>query len=176
MTALASRFWSQLTTRDFTKLDPAATVAVLPLGATEQHGPHLPVGTDVMIAQAYLARVRELLPDSLPATFLPIQPIGISTEHIGYPGTLTLPELGFEAVDGASPEAVRCAARLALASHAELIVQQVEIAAELPVLDVFDGTRRRLKLQWIVGVEPLRVQRGRRKKHESKDAHRSSRQ
>src|SRR5205823_6753804 len=51
----------------------------------------LPVGTDVMIAQAYLARVRELLPDNIPATFLPLQPVGISTEHIDYPGTLTLP-------------------------------------------------------------------------------------
>jgi creatinine amidohydrolase len=63
----------------------------LPLAATEQHGPHLPVGTDVMIAQAYLVRVRELLPDNIPATFLPLQPVGISTEHIDYPGTLTLP-------------------------------------------------------------------------------------
>src|SRR6201992_3085559 len=44
-----------------------------------------------MIAEAYLARVRELLPDSLPVTFLPLQPVGISTEHIDYPGTLTLP-------------------------------------------------------------------------------------
>jgi creatinine amidohydrolase len=44
-----------------------------------------------MIAQAYLARVYELLPDTLPVTFLPLQPVGISTEHIGYPGTLTLP-------------------------------------------------------------------------------------
>jgi creatinine amidohydrolase len=64
---------------------------VLPLAATEQHGPHLPVGTDILIAQAYLARARELLPDSIPATFLPLQPVGISTEHIDYPGTLTLP-------------------------------------------------------------------------------------
>jgi creatinine amidohydrolase len=44
-----------------------------------------------MIAQAYLARVRELLPDQIPATFLPLQPVGISTEHVDYPGTLTLP-------------------------------------------------------------------------------------
>ena len=64
---------------------------MLPLAATEQHGPHLPVGTDVMIAEAYLARVRELLPETIPATFLPLQPVGISTEHIDYPGTLTLP-------------------------------------------------------------------------------------
>ena len=66
-------------------------IAVLPLAATEQHGPHLPVGTDVMIAQAYLDRVREILPDTIPATFLPLQPIGISTEHVDYPGTLTIP-------------------------------------------------------------------------------------
>jgi creatinine amidohydrolase len=65
-------------------------IAVLPLAATEQHGPHLPLSTDVMIAQAYLERVRELLPAALPATFLPVQPVGISTEHIDYPGTLTL--------------------------------------------------------------------------------------
>ena len=38
-----------------------------------------------------VARVRELLPEGIPATFLPLQPIGISTEHVGYPGTLTLP-------------------------------------------------------------------------------------
>ena len=66
-------------------------IAVLPLAATEQHGPHLPLGTDVMIAQAYLARVHELLPQNLPVTFLPLQPVGISTEHTDYPGTLTLP-------------------------------------------------------------------------------------
>ena len=48
------------------------------------------LGTDVMIGEAYLARVRELLPATLPVTFLPLQPVGISTEHIDYPGTLTL--------------------------------------------------------------------------------------
>jgi creatinine amidohydrolase len=69
----------------------ARWIAVLPLAATEQHGPHLPVGTDIMIAEAYLARVRELLPGAIPVTFLPLQPVGISTEHIDYPGTLTLP-------------------------------------------------------------------------------------
>ena len=73
------------------RADAARWIAVLPLAATEQHGPHLPLETDVMIGQAYLARVRELLPSSIPATFLPIERIGISTEHIHYPGTLTLP-------------------------------------------------------------------------------------
>src|SRR3954452_23653372 len=85
------RDWSDIHWPDFRHGQPERWIAVLPLAATEQHGPHLPIGTDVMIAQAYLARVRELLADNIPATFLPLQPVGISTEHIDYPGTLTLP-------------------------------------------------------------------------------------
>ena len=88
---LPPRDWTAIHWPDFAGSGPERWIAVLPLAATEQHGPHLPVGTDVMIAQAYLARVRELLSDSAPVTFLPIQPVGISTEHIDYPGTLTLP-------------------------------------------------------------------------------------
>ena len=85
------RDWSEIHWPDFSGTGPKRWIAVLPLAATEQHGPHLPVGTDIMIAQAYLARVRELVPDTIPVTFLPLQPVGISTEHIDYPGTLTLP-------------------------------------------------------------------------------------
>ena len=85
------RDWTEIHWPDISGAGPARWIAVLPLAATEQHGPHLPVGTDVMIAQAYLARVRELLDAAIPATFLPLQPVGISTEHVDYPGTLTLP-------------------------------------------------------------------------------------
>ena len=85
------RDWTDIHWPDFSPAESARWIAVLPLAATEQHGPHLPVGTDIMIAQAYLARARELLPDAIPATFLPLQPVGISTEHVDYPGTLTLP-------------------------------------------------------------------------------------
>jgi creatinine amidohydrolase len=88
---LPPRDWTDIHWPDVSGAGPAHWIAVLPLAATEQHGPHLPVGTDVMIAQAYLARVQELLPDTLPVTFLPLQPVGISTEHVSYPGTLTLP-------------------------------------------------------------------------------------
>src|ERR1700692_4197112 len=88
---LPPRDWIEIHWPDVSGPTAARWIAVLPLAATEQHGPHLPLGTDVMIAEAYLARVRELLPDSIPATFLPVQPVGISTEHLGYPGTLTLP-------------------------------------------------------------------------------------
>src|SRR5262245_18023411 len=85
------RDWTEIHWREIAGADPARWIAVLPLAATEQHGPHLPRGTDIMIAEAYLARVQELLPVALPATFLPLQPVGISTEHIDFPGTLTLP-------------------------------------------------------------------------------------
>jgi creatinine amidohydrolase len=88
---LPPRDWIDIHWPDISGAEPARWIAVLPLAATEQHGPHLPLGTDVMIAEAYLARVRELLPESIPATFLPVQPIGISTEHVDYPGTLSLP-------------------------------------------------------------------------------------
>ena len=84
------RDWTAI---DWTKVDAVAAarwIAVLPLAATEQHGPHLPLTTDIMIGEAYLARVRELLPDAVPATFLPIERIGISTEHIDFAGTQTL--------------------------------------------------------------------------------------
>jgi len=85
-----SRDWTEIRWADAGPTDAARWIAVLPLAATEQHGPHLPLGTDVLIAQAFLARVLELLPPHVPATFLPVEEIGISTEHIDYPGTLTL--------------------------------------------------------------------------------------
>jgi creatinine amidohydrolase len=85
-----SRDWTEIRWADAGPKDISRWIAVLPLAATEQHGPHLPLLTDVMIGQAYLARVRELLPAKIPATFLPLQPVGISTEHIDYPGTETL--------------------------------------------------------------------------------------
>ena len=85
------RNWTEIHWPDLSGTDPERWIAVLPLAATEQHGPHLPLGTDVMIGEAYMARVRELLPAKIPATFLPQQPVGISTEHTYYPGTLTLP-------------------------------------------------------------------------------------
>jgi len=89
--SMPARDWTDIHWPDIAGTACARWIAVLPLAATEQHGPHLPLGTDVLIAQAYLARVRELLPDTIPATFLPLQPVGISTEHVDYPGTLTLP-------------------------------------------------------------------------------------
>ena len=89
---LPKRDWLEMTWQDIAEAGAATGrwIAVLPLAAVEQHGPHLPLGVDSFIAEAYLARVRKILPDALPVTFLPLQRIGVSVEHLAYPGTLTL--------------------------------------------------------------------------------------
>ena len=87
--ALPKRDWMEMTWQDLAGTETGRWIAVLPLAAVEQHGPHLPLGVDTFIAEAYLQRVRALLPEDLPATFLPVQRIGVSAEHLTYPGTLT---------------------------------------------------------------------------------------
>jgi creatinine amidohydrolase len=82
--------WAELTTRDFEGLDPESTIAILPVAATEQHGPHLPVMTDVAIAEGMLACLKRRLPADMRVLVLPIQSIGKSNEHVLSPGTLTL--------------------------------------------------------------------------------------
>jgi creatinine amidohydrolase len=83
-------FWSELKSDEFRGLDPEATIAVLPVAATEQHGPHLPVMTDTAIAQGMIALLHERLPGDLNVLVLPIQAIGKSNEHLLSPGTLSL--------------------------------------------------------------------------------------
>lgn len=65
-------------------------IAVLPLGAHEQHGPHLPFETDTLIAQGLVDRIIPALPADLPVTFLPVEPVGYSIEHMHVAGTKTL--------------------------------------------------------------------------------------
>jgi len=83
------RFWRDMPTTAFDD-DTSNWIAVLPVAAVEQHGPHLPVGVDAMIAEGLIERAAAALPDSSLATFLPVQGIGKSNEHINFPGTLTL--------------------------------------------------------------------------------------
>ena len=74
-------------------LPPAARagwIAVLPLGAHEGHGPHLPLDTDTLIAEGIAARLIAALPAHLPVTVLPAEPVGYSPEHLDVPGTRSL--------------------------------------------------------------------------------------
>jgi creatinine amidohydrolase len=88
--ATPSRFWADLGTRDFAALDPATAVAVLPVAATEQHGPHLPLSVDQTLVDGVVAAAMAHLSADLPVLFLPTQQVGYSPEHSRFPGTLTL--------------------------------------------------------------------------------------
>ncbi|MCW8165209.1 creatininase family protein [Verminephrobacter aporrectodeae subsp. tuberculatae] len=92
--ALSSRFWAGLSTREFAQLQAsgqaAQTVAVLPVAAIEQHGPHLPLAVDASLLQGVIDAALPQLPVDLPVLFLPPQNVGLSPEHIRFPGTLTL--------------------------------------------------------------------------------------
>lgn len=91
---LPSKFWADLSSRHFAQLAASdaidRTVAVLPVAATEQHGPHLPVSVDTTLVDGTIAAALAHLPADLPVLFLPTQQVGKSNEHIRFPGTLTL--------------------------------------------------------------------------------------
>ena len=82
--------WADYRTTEFAAIDPMHTIAILPTAAVEQHGPHLPVGTDMLIAEGMLATLRATCPADLDIRILPVQAIGKSNEHLHAPGTLTL--------------------------------------------------------------------------------------
>jgi creatinine amidohydrolase len=87
---LKHRFWADYTAREFAALDRAKLIAVLPVGAVEQHGPHLPMSVDRDILNGVIAAALPLIPDDCPALFLPTCAVGKSNEHSAWPGTLTL--------------------------------------------------------------------------------------
>lgn len=93
-TVLPSRFWADLSTRHFAQWVQSdrleQTVAVLPVAATEQHGPHLPVSVDTTLVDGVIQAALPHLAADLPVLFLPTQAVGMSPEHIRFPGTLTL--------------------------------------------------------------------------------------
>ena len=84
-------WWGDFRTTEYASIDPETTIAVLPVAAIEQHGPHLPVSTDTTIMKGMLETVIARLPADLDIRILPVQAVGKSNEHLHAPGTLTLP-------------------------------------------------------------------------------------
>ncbi|MCY4260463.1 MAG: creatininase family protein, partial [Rhodobacteraceae bacterium] len=84
------RHWEDCTAPEFQTLDPGKTIAILPIGAIEQHGPHLPTGTDTYINLGMLNLLEEMCPNDLDIRIVPIQAIGKSNEHLWSRGTITL--------------------------------------------------------------------------------------
>lgn len=86
---LKNGYWQDLTSVEFQEVDPETTIAVLPVAAVEQHGPHLPLSTDAVINQGIIDQVLRAAPESPNLLVLPALTIGHSLEHTGYPGTLS---------------------------------------------------------------------------------------
>ena len=128
-------FWREMPTTAFAG-DLSDWIAVLPLAAIEQHGPHLPVGVDALIAEGMVARCAAALPADSPAVFLPVQEICKSNEHLSFPGTLTV---GWETAIQGWIEIAESVARagvqklLLITSHGGNVAPMEVVARELRV-------------------------------------------
>lgn len=86
-----TRFFPYLRWTDIQAMpDKANVVLILPVGAIEQHGPHLPLVVDAAIGEAVLGKALEKLEPDIPAYALPSLYYGKSNEHWHFPGTITL--------------------------------------------------------------------------------------
>ena len=87
---------SDLTTSEFASSLPETKVALVPVGATEQHGPNLAMGVDWRIAHAIAQRARAELAHTVVVS--PPLPFGLSAHHLDFPGTLSIGPDAFRAV------------------------------------------------------------------------------
>lgn len=85
-----NRDYSAMSSDEILSADTSDWIAILPLGAHEQHGPHLPFETDSIIAGGIACKLSEALPENLPVTFLPTERVGYSIEHMNFNGSKTL--------------------------------------------------------------------------------------
>jgi creatinine amidohydrolase len=82
-------WWTDFAAPEFSGIDPSRTIAILLVAAIEQHGPHLPVGTDTILNRGCLEMLAERAPADLDLRILPIQSLGKSNEHLWAGGTVT---------------------------------------------------------------------------------------
>ncbi len=89
-TGVVSRLLGELTYQEATRAISERSILCLPLGAIEQHGPHLPLNTDVIVAEGVTRRILDRWGERLDLWQLPTLSIGLSREHDWAAGTLSL--------------------------------------------------------------------------------------
>ncbi len=155
---LPSGYWQDLTADDFASVDVERNVALLPLAAIEQHGPHLPLYTDACICEGILDAALERIPDEVGLLVLPTQAVGNSVEHLAFPGSLSadpdtlermwrqigacvgasgLRKLILFNTHGGQPQVVDLVALELRASHSMLVVKANSFGFGVPA-DLFD--------------------------------------
>jgi len=85
---------AEMTSPEAAEAVARSRTAVLPIGSVEQHGPHLPNGTDTYAAELVAREVA----DRLDAMYVPFGPYGVTPIHAGHPGTVNLRRETFEAL------------------------------------------------------------------------------
>lgn len=83
-------FWQDMCTTDFATVDADRTIALLPVAAVEQHGPHLPLSTDAVINEGIVRLTMRRLPADSSVLVLPALTVGDSLEHTAFKGTLSV--------------------------------------------------------------------------------------
>ena len=83
-------FWHDMHTTDFARVDADRTIALLPVAAIEQHGPHLPLSTDAVINEGIVRLTMQRLPTDSSVLVLPALTVGDSLEHTAFKGTLSV--------------------------------------------------------------------------------------
>jgi len=84
-------YWAELTTQSFASINTESTIALLPVAAIEQHGPHLPLDTDVQICRGLVKQLMANTATEHQLIALPLMEIGESSEHSDFAGTLSCP-------------------------------------------------------------------------------------
>lgn len=137
-TSFRKEQWAQRRTVD------EISVAILPLGAIEQHGPHLPLGTDLFLAEAFANAVAKECDDHSVAV-LPASAFGASFEHARAPGTIAIPDAALQELWGAIIHSVtRAGVRrvILLNAHggqtpnAQIVIRKARFESAPPVLAV----------------------------------------
>jgi len=131
--------WAEMSSPEIEQTLKKTKVAILPIGSTEQHGPHLPTGTDHILGLEFARRVAE----KIDAILLPLIPFGFSEDHMPRPGTVTLSADTLRKViwDVAKSLSISKVKHIVLMSgHAGHIYQLADVCFELNVTKALGDT------------------------------------
>ena len=146
--------WSELSSDAIKEEIKKNGIVIMPIGSTEQHGPHLPTGTDTLEGWAIAKKVA----DKLNLLLLPIVPFGYSEDHCPRPGTITLSmETLKQIIRDVSKNLARDGAKhiIVMSGHGGQITQIADVCYELNVSGILGKTQIHNIFPW--SATPIEV-------------------